>query len=104
VSFLRDVSKAAWSAAPDTVKARVERAQRKLEARRAEAEKAFEDFARLEQRALEVGVKLLLFPWATAGAIRELYGRVRDLEGTIEKRDEKIRLLEDRIRQLESGR
>jgi hypothetical protein len=39
----------------------------------------------------------MLFPWATAGAIRELYGRVRE-------QDETIRRLEDRIRQLERER
>src|SRR5581483_4990058 len=71
------------------------------EARRMDARKALDELSQLEERALRVGLQLILFPWATAGAIKELYGRVRELEGSLEKRDQTIRRLEDRIRELE---
>ncbi len=97
----KQATEQAYARAPETVKVRVERARRRFEERRADARRALDDWARIEERALRVGLQIVLFPWATAGAIKELYGRVRELEGSLEKRDQTIRRLEDRIRELE---
>jgi DNA repair exonuclease SbcCD ATPase subunit len=87
--------------APANVRDTVERIRRRYDEGRIDAQKAMEELASIEERALRVALQLALFPWATAGAIRELYGRLKELEGGIERRDETIRRLEERIRQLE---
>ena len=75
----------------------VEKVRRRFEDGKIDAKKALEELSHLEEKALRTALQLMLFPWATAGAIRELYTRVRE-------QDETIRRLEDRIRQLESER
>jgi hypothetical protein len=93
----------AYAKAPPNVQEAVERIKRRYETGRIDAQKALEELAEFEERALKVVAQFVLFPWATAGAIRELYGRMRELEGALDKRDRTIRLLEDRIRELERG-
>ena len=90
-----------YAQAPPDVQETVERIRRSYENGRIDAQKALDELAQLEERAVKVVLQLVLFPWATAGAIRELYGRMRELEGAVEKRDSTIKLLEDRIRELE---
>ena len=97
----KQATEQAYARAPGNVKEAVERMKQRYEARRMDARKALDELSQLEERALRVGLQLILFPWATAGAIKELYGRVRELEGSLEKRDQTIRRLEDRIRELE---
>jgi hypothetical protein len=75
----------------------VEKVRRRFEDGKIDAKKALEELSQMEEKALRAALQLMLFPWATAGAIRELYGRVRE-------QDETIRRLEDRIRQLERER
>ena len=97
----RRAGRRALERAPANVQETVERIRRRYEEGRVDAQRALEELAEVEERAVRVALQLLLFPWATAGAIRELYGRLRELEGGIERRDETIRRLEERVRQLE---
>src|SRR5262245_33644895 len=100
-SLAQKAGERAYSHAPPNVQEAVERIRRSYENGRVDAKKALDELEQIEERALRVVAQLVLFPWATAGAIRELYGRMRELEGAVEKRDQTIRLLEDRIRELE---
>jgi hypothetical protein len=102
-SIARTAGERAYAKAPPNLQEAVEKIRRRYENGRIDARKALEDLSELEERALKVVAQFVLFPWATAGAIRELYGRMRELEGAVEKRDRTIRLLEDRIRELERG-
>jgi hypothetical protein len=103
-SLAKQAGERAYARAPQNVQEAVERIRRRYETGRVDAQRALEELAELEERALRVALQLVLFPWATAGAIRELYSRMRELEGSIEKRDRTIRVLEDRIRELERGK
>lgn len=102
-SLAKQAGERAYAKAPPNVQEAVEKIRRSYENGRVDAQKTFEDLAALEERALKVALQLVLFPWATAGAIKELYKRMRELEGSVEKRDQTIKLLEDRIRELERG-
>jgi hypothetical protein len=108
-SFAHEASKRALDRAPSNVKhavsnvkEAVEKIRTRYEAGRVDAQKALEELSELEERALKMTFQLLMFPWATTGAIREIFGRVRELEGSLKDRDETIRRLEERIRALES--
>jgi len=103
-SIAQGASKRALDRAPPNVKEAVERIRQRYENGRIDAQRAVEELADLEERALRVAFQLLAFPWATAGAIRELYGRVRELEVTLRGKDRTIELLEERIRKLEQLR
>jgi hypothetical protein len=100
-SIAQTAGKRALDRAPANVKEAIEKIRRRYETGRIDARHAMEELAELEEKALRMAFQLVLFPWATAGAIRELYGRVRELETTIEGKDRTIQLLEDRIRKLE---
>jgi hypothetical protein len=101
VSLARGAGRAAFERAPESLRGAIERVQARYEGGKLDAQRALEELAALEEQAFEVAVKLLLFPWATVGAIRDLYGKIRDLERTVESRDEAIKKLEARIRELE---
>lgn len=103
-SLAKQASERAYASAPPHLKESVERIRRRYENGRLDAQKALEELAALEERALRVGLQIILLPWATAGAIKELYGRQRELERSLDKRDAQIRALEDRIRELERDR
>ena len=80
-SLAKQARERAYASAPSNVKETVERLRRRYENGRVDAQRALEELAELEERALRMAFQLLLFPVATAGAIRELYSKVRDLEG-----------------------
>lgn len=100
-SVAKGAGKAALSRAPAPLRDAVGRVQARYEGGRLDAQKALEELASLEEHAFEVAVKILIFPWATAGAIKELYGRMKELERSVETRDVAIEKLEARIRELE---
>ncbi len=100
-SLAQGAGKRALDRAPPNVKEAIEKIRRRYETGRIDAKRAVEELGELEEKALRMAFQLLLFPWATAGAIRELYGRVRELETTVEGKDRTIQLLEERIRKLE---
>lgn len=100
-SLAQEAGKRALERAPSNVKDAVERIRRRYENGRIDAQRALDELSEIEERALRMAFQLLAFPWATAGAIRELYGRIRELEGSLEHRDKTIQLLEERIRRLE---
>ncbi|MBI3725972.1 hypothetical protein HY251_18750 [bacterium] len=102
VTVAKTTSKAALSRAPLGVQETVERIRSRYEEGRIDAQKALEELAAFEEQAFRAALRLLAFPWATAGAIKDLYGRVRSLQETLEEREERIRELERRIRELES--
>lgn len=100
-SLARGAGRAAYARAPGPVREALDRAQTRFEERRTEARRTLEDLASIEQHALELASKIVIFPWATAGAIQELYVRVKELERTVESRDQAIARLEARVRDLE---
>jgi hypothetical protein len=100
-SLAQGAGKRALDRAPENVKEAIEKIRRRYENGRVDARRAMEELADIEEKALRAAFQLLLFPWATAGAIRELYGRIRELEASVEGKDRTIRLLEERIRKLE---
>jgi hypothetical protein len=100
-SLAKGAGRAALARAPGPLRDAVESVQARYETKKLDAQRALEELAALEEQAFEIAVKIMLFPWATAGAIRELYGKVRELERTVESRDEAIKRLEARIRDLE---
>jgi chaperonin cofactor prefoldin len=95
--------RAALAAAPGKVQDTVARVRARYEAGRVDAQRALEELAALEEQAVMIATRIVLFPWATAGAIREIYGRVRELERSLDSREEKIKALEARIQELENG-
>ncbi len=101
-SVATKTGQAALSRAPEKVQEAVEKIRVRYEEGRIDAQKALEELAAFEEQAVRATLKLIAFPWVTAGAIRELYGKVRTLEEALTRRDEEIRELEKRIKELES--
>ncbi len=104
VNVAQGAGRAALAAAPERVQDTVARVRARYEAGRVDAQRALEELSALEEQAVQIATRIVLFPWATAGAIREIYGRVRELERSLDSRDATIRSLEARIRQLENGK
>ena len=107
-SLARSVRRALEERSPDRVRAalrsvteRVEALQTRVEDRRREVLRVLDELVALEKEAFEQAIRVLALPWATAGAIRELYGRIRALERTAEERERTLRALEARLAELE---
>lgn len=87
--------------APAPVQGAVAQVRRRYETGVLDAQRALEELAELEEVAARAAATILAFPFATVGAIRELYGRVSDLERELDRRDATIRALEERLKALE---
>jgi hypothetical protein len=100
-SVAKGASKIALNVAPSSVQDAVAKIQARYESGRVDARRALEELGSLEEQALKAAATVLIFPFATIGAIRELYERVTALEKGMAERDAKIAALEARLRELE---
>lgn len=89
--------------APGPVQDAVKRVQDRYHAGRVDAQRAIEELAQIEEALARAAVGIIAFPFVTAGAIRELYGKLHELERSVGDRDATIRALEARIRELEAA-
>jgi hypothetical protein len=88
---------------PAQVQDAVRRVQDRYAAGRLDAQRAIEELGQIEEALARAAVGIVAFPFVTAGAIRELYGKLHDLERSVGERDATIRALEARIRELETA-